>query len=148
MQPSGPHFESSLLKKTYKLLAWLGHSVGQWLLILLRGVLALVVWKIDPVVVAELYGADLASCILWKHFFFYSVKFPLRRQVPADIHEMLKTFWDELIVDGNPIEVSAKSTSVIGVIVVQLHLKRSNTRIVYFQDKWLTVGTEFPLLKT
>lgn len=80
--------------------------------------------------------------------FFYSVKFPLRRQVPADIHEMLKTFWDELIVDGNPIEVSAKSTSVIGIIVVQLHLKRSNTRIVYFQDKWFTVGTEFPILKT
>lgn len=67
MQPSGPNFESSLLKKTYKLLAGLRHSVGQWLLILLRGVLALIVWKIDPVVVAELYWADLASCILWKH---------------------------------------------------------------------------------
>lgn len=54
-------------KETYKLLAGLWHSVGQlWilLLVLLRRVLALIVWKVDPVVVAELYGADLASCVL------------------------------------------------------------------------------------
>lgn len=69
-------------------------------------------------------------------------------KVTADKHKMLNTFWDELIVNGDPIEVSAKSTGVIGIIVVQLHLKRSNTRIVYFKGKWLTVKTGFPFMKT
>lgn len=60
-----------------------------------------------------------------------------------EIHGMLKTFWDELIVDGNTIEVSAKSTSVVDIVVVQLHLKKQNgnTLIVYFQGKSSTLET-------
>lgn len=49
----------------------------------------------------------------------------------AEIDGALKTFRDELIVDGNPIEVSAKSASVIDIVVVQLHLKGSNTLTVH-----------------
>lgn len=59
---------------------------------------------------------------------------------------MLKTFGDKLIVDGNPIEVSTKSTSVIDILVVQLHLKNSNTLIVYFQGKWSAIETNITFL--
>lgn len=97
-------------------------------------------------VIAELNGADFASCMLQKCA--WRIKFPRQGhqsdKAIAETYKSLFTFRDELIVDRNAIKVSTESTSAIDIIAVQLHLKHKKTQkqnlatlttIVIFESK-------------